>query len=310
MDVILHIGAHRCATTTFQDYLRRNAGWLGARGLAFWGPHRTRGGLFRGVMPAPLAAGRGDAARRAAGRIGLNLARREDAGFDTLLVSDENILGFLRDNCLAASLYPDAAARVARHAAAFGGRLDRIVLNIRAHDAYWASVLGYVAARGHGLPGRARLDRLAQSARGWREVVSDVAGAAPGARLLVLPFEGFAGRPEVQLAAIAGCPAPAEHARERLNRTPCLPELRRHLPPQEAARLPAGDGRWMPFSTAQAAALRERYADDLMWLAAGADGMARLVGDCHDDTAGTNPRTDMTRGRRHDEDHRRLAGTG
>lgn len=310
MDVILHVGAHRCATTTFQSYLRLNSDRLAAQGIGFWGPHRTRGGLLRGVIPRPGPDFRRDLAVRAAGRLKMNLDRRGEAGVRTLLVSDENMLGFLRDNRAEAELYAAAGERVVRFAAAFGGRLRRIVLNVRAHDSYWASVLGYGAARGFGLPGPVTLRRLADRARGWREVVTDLACAAPQANLLVLPFERFAGRPEAQLAAITGCAAPLAHARDRLNATPRLAELRRLLVAQEAARLPPGDGRWTPFAPAQAAALRERYADDMMWLAAGADGLARLLDDTERYNAGLNPPTEMTRGRCDDQDHRRLAGAG
>ncbi|MCB1364930.1 MAG: hypothetical protein KDK02_12460, partial [Rhodobacteraceae bacterium] len=114
-----------------------------------------------------------------------------------------------------------------------------------------------------------------------------------------------------QLAAITGRPAPLAHARERLNATPRLPALRARLTPGEAARLPPGDGRWQPFTAAQTRALRERYADDLMWLAAGAGGLARLLPQRQDEQrAGTNPPMTVTRGRRNDQEGRNLADTG
>lgn len=309
MDVILHIGAHRCATTSFQNYLRHNAERLAVQGVGFWGPHRTRGGLLRGVIPRPGPAIWRHPQRRAAGRVRLALDRCERRGVRTLMVSDENVLGSMRDNRMAADLYPAAGERVARHAAAFGDRLSAVVLNVRALDHYWASVLGYGVARGFGLPGARRLEAIAAGSRGWRDVVTDVACAAPGAEILVLPFERFAGRPEAQLRVMADCDAPASHARERVNATPRLPRLRELLPASEAACLPDGDGRWMPFSTRQVADLKERYADDLLWLASGAGGLAQLVED-DTDTAGKNPRAQMTRGRQDDQDQGRLAGAG
>lgn len=51
MKVILHIGAHRTGTTSFQSYMRRNADFMRIRRIGFWGPLRTRGGLFAGVQP-------------------------------------------------------------------------------------------------------------------------------------------------------------------------------------------------------------------------------------------------------------------
>ena len=55
MRVILHTGAHRCATTSFQEYMRQNAQPLARQGIGFWGPHRTRGGLFHGIQASLVA---------------------------------------------------------------------------------------------------------------------------------------------------------------------------------------------------------------------------------------------------------------
>lgn len=308
MDVILHVGAHRCATTTFQSYMRRNAAVLTARRIGFWGPLRTRGGLFDGAVARPgLPRG---AAPQAARRVRRHLVRSAAAGLAALVVSDENMLGFLRDNRDRAALYRAAGDRVAQFAALFDGRLARVALNVRSQDAYWASALGYVAARGHGLPPDTLAGRLAAGAEGWRNVVADIAAAVPGADIVVLPFERFAGRPELQLAALTGQTGPMTHARDWLNATPRLDRLRAGLGRGAAARLPAGNGRWSPFTPEQAAALRAAYAGDLAWLAAGADGLARLAGNSEPQYAGQSPHMPLTRGRRNDQQHRRLAGAG
>lgn len=309
MDVILHIGAHRCATTTFQTYLRLNTARLEAAGVGFWGPRRTRAGLFRGLLPGPGPATGRDLRRRALGRVRMQLARSAGRGLKTLLVSDENMMGAVRENLRIGELYSGVGERMARFAEAFEGRLSAVVLNVRAPENYWASALGYGLARGHGMPGPAALERLSGTARGWREVITDLACAVPGARLGVLPFETFAGRPEAALTAMTGQAAPKTHARAWLNATPRLPELRALAGPVAAAALPAkGEGRWQPFAPAQIAALSERYADDLMWLAAGADGLARLIGDPDKDPAGMQPAgPPATRGRCDDDEDRRMA---
>lgn len=310
MDVILHLGAHRCATTTFQHYMRQNAARLSRDGIGFWGPHRTRTGLFRGILPGPSIATGRDPRRRAVGRVRLNLTRSALSGTRRLLVSEENMLGSMRENLRQAALYPSAGERLVRYGQAFDGQVTDVLLNIRSQDLWWASALGYGLARGFGLPSQVALDWIAGNPRGWRDVITDVACALPGARIWVLPFEIFAGRPEAQLATVTGRPAPREHSRERLNPTPDLTALRGLLPPALAAQLPKGEGRWTPFTPDQAAALREAYADDLMWLAAGADGLAWLVDDLNKKSAGQTPPTpDLTRGKRNDQD-RRLAGAG
>lgn len=309
MDVILHIGAHRCATTSFQNYLRRNGEYLRAQGLGFWGPWRTRTGMFRGIMPGPGVATGRDQHRCGVGRVQMHLTRSGELGLRSLLVSDENMLGTMRENLAVGELYCGAGERMARYARAFDGRITQVVLNIRSLDGYWASALGYGLTRGRGMPGLAMLDRLASNPRSWRDVIADVANALPDAQIRALPFETFAGRPGAQLAAIARIKAPKCHAHDCLNATPRLSrmrELAREL--AEDWNLPEGEGRWQPFSPRQVAAMCETYSDDLMWLAGGADGLARLMPEPDKKRAGTNPpRPDMTRGRTDDQQERRVA---
>ena len=50
MDIILHIGAHRTGTTSFQNYMRGFSNELVSLELAFWGPDMTRKGLFPPVF--------------------------------------------------------------------------------------------------------------------------------------------------------------------------------------------------------------------------------------------------------------------
>lgn len=312
MDVILHIGAHLCATTTFQDYLWCNATRLRSDGMQAWGPRRTRHGLFAGVLPGAGAPPRAEAVRRAVGRVRLNLSQSAEAGTARLIISDPAIMGSMRANLRLGDLYCGVGERLARLMQAFEGYHVTVALNIRGLDAYWAAGLSQAVTRGAGLPAPAALERLARNRRGWRDVIEEVACAAPGADLLVLPHETFGGRPEVQLEAITGSRAPRTHARGWLNATPRLAELRAWLPSAEAAQLPPGNDRWQPFSEAQAGALRETYADDLMWIVGGAGGLARLAEDPDKkQTAGPIPsQTVVTRGRRDDEEDRRLAGAG
>jgi hypothetical protein len=306
MDVILHIGAHRCATTTFQHYMRLNSDGLKSRGIGFWGPRRTRNGLFSGLTPQPHVATGRNLQRRAAGRIQLGCARSAMSGVQTLVVSDENMLGSVRENLRLGELYCGVGERIARYGHAFGDRISEVVINVRSLELYWASSFGFGLTRGMGMPTRQSLKRITHGPRSWRDVVTDVACAVPQARIRVLPFETFAGQPDMQLAIMTGHEAPKTHARDWLNATPELAALR-----EFSSEIPAGDGRWQPFDASQIATLRETYCDDLMWLTAGAEGLATLIQDPNKKPAEKNPlTTDLTRGRYHDYEERRLAGTG
>ena len=311
MDIILHLGAHRTATTSLQHHAQARAPALAARGVAFWGPPVTRGGLMAGVIPAP--GGHPDAAQagRARGRIALRVAQAREAGITRLVVSDENMLGAPRTCLRRHRLYPGAGERVARLGHAFGGRITRAVLSIRAQDAWWESVLAFAVARGHRLPSRGDLDRMVTGARQWRDVIADLACALPGADIVILPHEQFATRPDARLAHMTGtAEAPAgREAAEWRGRAPDLDALRRAVAARggDPARLPEGAGRWHPFDAAQAAALKEAYEDDLFWLRAGAEGLARLAGETGPLSAGQQPQGGHpTRGQDNDIEERHI----
>ncbi len=311
MQTCLHLGAHRCATTSFQEYLRQNAAELETKGVGFWGPRRTRKGLLHGVLPTPAVGNSRALAKRAQGRIRMNLTQSRERGIKQLIVSDENLIGSTRTNLRLGALYSGVGERMARYAEAFDGQVTTVALNIRSLETYWTSALTYAVARGHRVPPYLQLQNLAESSRSWRDVISDIACAMPGVEVKVLPFETFGGRPEAQLEQLCDCEAPRTHARVRLNASLRLEDLRAHLLENAAQDLPEGEGRWRPFDEAQCAMLRENYADDLMWLAAGADGQAQLVQDPEHPAAGLNlPQTELTRGRPDDKQDRRLAGSG
>lgn len=312
MDVILHLGAHRTATTSFQHYLRGQGPWLAARGIGYWGPLRTRRSVLPGLFPGRGAGWRGDA-RRAEGRVRMLTARAEARGLSQLLVSDENMLGSCQQCLRTGQLYPAAGERLARLGAAFGGRLARVVLTLRSPDHWWASAAALAVARGHAVPGVAARARIARGARSWRGVIEDLACALPQVEIRVRPFERAPGRPELLLACLTGAqaaPAPARPIWR--NRAPELGRLRAltlEAGGDPAALGPGPDGaRYQPFTAAQGAALRAAYAEDLCWLDAGAGGLATLTEETPQHRAGPSlPPGQMTEGHDHDQGQGQLA---
>ncbi len=306
MDVVLHLGAHRTASTSFQHYMRSHMGDLQAVGIAFWGPLRTRKGLFDGLSLQSGCVGVEKRRQRGTGRVQLQLERQQRMGVHHLIVSDENMIGSVRENMRRERLYPSIGERVARFAQAFDGPLNKVVLSIRALDTYWASGLAYGVARGAQVPTEADLDRLVTQPRSWRDVITDLACALPaGVDILVAPFERLAGRPDDMLEYMTDgvITAPRRDTENWRNKAPDLTELRTILQDRQehTSLLPTGEnGVWHPFNEMQTAALRETYADDLFWLRAGADGLALLIEEGGPDMTGWNPAAaPMTRGQEH-----------
>ncbi len=313
MDVILHLGAHRTGSTSFQTTLRRNLPALNRAGLAFWGPHRTRGGLFAGVMPQKGDVRAGDAARRARGRVQLRLQKAHDSGALALLVSDENMIGSVRSNMRTRALYPDIGDRVARYAALFDGQITRLVLSIRSQDTYWPSAIAYGVARGHPVPKPAALSAIAVARRTWRDVITDLARAVPRAQIVVAPFEDFAGKPTALLREATDRDVTLTDGDMWLNRTPDAAQLRDILTDRgdAAVMMLPRRGAWQPFNPEQRASLREAYADDMHWLIAGADGLATLTEDPDRIGAGqTPPMGPNAKGQGYDRQKGRMAHSG
>lgn len=313
MDIILSLGAHRSASTSYQHYISDNREGLSERGIGYWGPKRMRGGMLAGLFPVPFVANGRNLTRRAQGRIRMNLSRCEKNAVQTLVVSDENLIGTMRNCVRTKTLYPAVGDRIARVAEAFGGDIKRIVMSIRAQDLWWSSAIAYTVARGHAVPTSLAVEMMACSTRTWRDVITDLACAVPSADIVIAPFEQFAGQPQALLEATLNAPAPVDTAHHWRNRTPDLPHLRALLKEQgsDPDLVPQGTGRWNPFTPQQAAQLREHYADDQHWLHAGADGLARLATDPTRTQTGTSLHAGiLTEGRNHDIRQEKLARSG
>jgi hypothetical protein len=286
MDVILHLGVHRCGTTTFQQLLQRNTAMLRDAGLESWTPDRTRAGLMAGLIQRPedLTPQIEARALRSSGIVQIEVERLAKAGRRKLLISEENLTGAVRNNLRESLLYPKLNVRLSRLGPALSQHVTTIGLSIRSYDAFWASSIAFGVAQGHAVPGLGKLDYLVAQPRRWRDVVGDIADAFPKAQIVVWPFERLGSQPDAQLAVLSGG-IRLTHAlngcRDWHNPSPRLDKLRRILTMrgevEAAARLPEGDGRWNPFSEDQRTALRKQYHEDLAWFQSGADGLARFV---------------------------------
>ena len=292
MDVTLHFGAHRTATTTFQRMMGQSGPALRARGLAYWGPKRTRSALFDGLLgPAagilPWTSRRGN---RAAGRVALALDKLQADGVRRLLVSEENMVGTLRQTLSVAKLYPDTFGRASRLAGAFGGRCTRIGLSIRSYDDWWASAIAFSVAKAGPAPSEALNRALVSQPRRWRHVIGELADAFPDAEVCIWTHEAKAARPEQVARTLLGEALPLlKGTRDWHNAAPTPAALRGHL--RDLGESDSGvidcAGRFMPFAAAEQRILQAQYAEDIAWLRSGQDDRIRFIDDPGEDPVAT-----------------------
>lgn len=284
LDIILHLGAHRTSSTSFQTFLWANRVPLARAGLTCWLPQRTRDGLMAGMIrhPALITLRDEELAARSTGRIRIEIDRLSRIGQSALLISEENMMGGMMNNLLDLRLYPLMRERLLRFVPAFEGRKMRIGLCVRSYDEYWRSVLAFHLARGHGAPHVDLLDWLTTQPRRWRTLVRDIASVFPDAEIVVWPFERLAGQPQRQLEALwsgrAELVSPLPLWQNRGSSLVALNEvmvMRGERPLQEG--LVDVDAHWMPFNQEQRRVLRADYRRDLAWFAAGAENLATFV---------------------------------
>jgi hypothetical protein len=206
MELILHLGAHRTGTTALQQCLRRHEPMLRSAGIGVWGPWMMRRGNRQDYVPETVR--QGDVRDPELAAIA-DVFRREfdaetKAGTQRLLVSDENFLGAMRDNYVAASLYPDARAWLSAAAQLFPQPPARIFLCVRDYASYAVSIYGHLSTR---VPlGAFDADRIAGLGRGrnWGAVIGDIRAVFPDARITLWRYAGRSAAIRGSIAAILG----------------------------------------------------------------------------------------------------------
>lgn len=304
MDVVLHIGAHRTATSALQHHMSFNRADLVERGVVYWGPKITRGGLFRGAIGG-VENVKAWQERRFVKRCALRAEAIRQTGATHLVISDENMIGSLRGALEFTRLYGDAGRRISAYAHGFRDHRITIALCIRDYADWWTSATAFRLLRGGPLPRTNMRECLVTQPRRWRHVVEELARVLPDARIVVWSFEGSAHAPDRVVTELVNVPSKRAGAPPQ-NVRPSAAEL---LDLMDACGIDPNmfhwpDGQFMPFAEHETEALRAQYQEDLAWLRAGAGGFADYI---DAPSAETEALTAQGRGNPDDGEHRQLA---
>lgn len=197
MALILHLGAHKTATTHLQKSLQLAVGTLAEAGIYYAGPDLLRGD------DCPLVeavAAKGRIAHTHAERAGAVLQQAR-TDYRDLLISDENLLGGTNRMGLfdrRGRIYPLAAARLRRIIELAGEQDVTVALSVRDPAAFMVSAFSLQITRGRELDIRDYLCGRDPAAISWSELAQRLLGVAGVGRLVVWRYEDYGRlRPQV-----------------------------------------------------------------------------------------------------------------
>ena len=280
--VVVHLGAHKTASTYLQARLAKSADALRQLQVGYVDQKSFRqmidraGGLRRCQYRFAVLSQR--ALRKALNGM---IRQQHDLGARRIVLSEENILGNLADFETSQKFYPAAGARLRVICEALRGCDLELALSIRDYTTFLPSVWSHLVLRN----GYRRFDPgIAQSylcrGRGWAELVQDIQRAAPGIPITLWTYEhlaeaendilqtlagagsGLAIKP-LRWRALPGLSAAAVERIEDLVRAGQTPSAERVRMIANSFNKLDGHGRYTPWAEGTAKRLSERYANDI-----------------------------------------------
>ncbi len=263
--IVLHLGAHKTATTYIQDKLAANVDRLAGHGITY-----LPLAAMRQQLTGPIARGEspGEALRALIAASG-----------DRLVLSDENLLRPPRQIVRKPALYTSLAERVRPMVAALQGRDLTVAMALRSYDEMLPSLYCELIRHRPFVRWETTAAALRPEAVSWRPVIERLLSIVPEESLVLWDFGRF-GELEPQVFELllgrrldlAGSDAPVREslsgkavaALAALEGTLDGEEIRR-LVPAVTRILPRGDRypAFQPFDPATRATLKARYLADL-----------------------------------------------
>ena len=184
-------------------------------GVALWAPRRlrdmkgfqaTNSRLDGDIEPVDHAAAR--ALDALASRFAAEMAEERARGIKTLILSEENFMGGMRNNFRLGGFYPDVAKRLAAFDSLMPMSAAKIAMGVRDYGAVWTSAYHYLPQSGHTPPPVDTVrDALLKDKRGWPEVAGTVHDVWPDASLIMWRQEDLSTDIAQICAAITGLDA-------------------------------------------------------------------------------------------------------
>ena len=200
MDLVLHIGAHRTGSTMVAQSLAATIDAYPDCGVVLWGPRHLRAipgfqaaaSKFNGDIE-PVDKNAAVDLDELASHFTREIAKERDKGTRTLILSEENVMGTMRQNFLKGRFYGDVLRRLAGFDSLLPQSAVRIALGIRDYGKVWTSAFHYMTQMGREQPDKdvARYTMM-NDRRGWPEIAAEIRTVWPQSELLMWRQERLA----------------------------------------------------------------------------------------------------------------------
>lgn len=193
----LHFGAHKTGSTFLQNSLVLSNAALGQHGCYAASLEEARSGISRIVRRATKGVISVDQARKAVA----DYAKRLPAGTDTVLISEENMIGLYMPSLRRGSLYPEMERSLGKIQEVMAEFETETWLTIRSYDTHFYSFYCEALRWYQCDPIESYSQKYLRNAN-WAGVIRRLADFT-GQEVKVILFEDLIGDPKSQLARFA-----------------------------------------------------------------------------------------------------------
>ncbi len=192
IEIVLHLGAHKTATTYLQACLTRSVSPLLEKGVLFvpLGNLRKSSNHVSSIWnPLDILFGVRD--RRKAGVYRKYLQETEIAECRRLVISEENLLGGINHVVYSGILYPEIEKKLAPVFRGLKGNPVTTLLAVRSYDNWIAGMWSqFIRKKGYSKMDERVKNRLLATSRGWVDVIDEIIRVIPpGSKLRVWRYE-------------------------------------------------------------------------------------------------------------------------
>lgn len=187
MRTIVHIGAHRTATTSIQTALNRNEELLNTNNIMAIHSLNARDSFFLSLKPLLDDSILDEDTHTNIQRM-IDSVYNSVQNYEVLIFSEENLIGAMESNLLNLEFYPKAMTQVSKFISLLPDEAE-IVISVRNYRTYFSSIYTYNFMKTIYQDFSHFKDHLLKMKRGWYDVVSEIRSALPNTKITVAPFE-------------------------------------------------------------------------------------------------------------------------